>query len=337
MPEVRLSDVVIPEVYEDYDSVDGPEKTVFVESGIAVSSPLLDQKANSGGSTVDIPFWKDLDATQEPNISTDDPADKATPNKITAGKMKGQNSYINQGYSTTDLAGELAGSDPMARIRSRFNTYWSRQWQRRMLSVTEGMRADNIANDSGDMVYDISIEDGTAATTVNKFSRSAFTAAAFTLGDMVDGVQAMAIHSVIYQRMIDNDDIEFVKDSNGILSIPTYMGKMVLVDDGMTVIAGGTSGFKFVTVLFGAGAIGYGNGSPKVPVEVSRVAESGNGSGVETLWERKTWLIHPFGYQFTDASTAGLSATLAELKLAANWTRVIERKNVPLAFLITNG
>ena len=145
------------------------------------------------------------------------------------------------------------------------------------------------------------------------------------------------MHSVVYKRAVDNDDIEFMKDSEGLMVIPTYMGKRVVVDDLMTTVAGGTSGFKYTTVLFGAGAIGYGNGAPEVPTEVEREALQGNGGGIETLVSRKSWIVHPFGFEFTSASVAGESPTLAEFKAAGNWNRVVARKNVPVAFLITNG
>jgi hypothetical protein len=105
----------------------------------------------------------------------------------------------------------------------------------------------------------------------------------------------------------------------------------------MPVIAGGTSGFKYTSILFGAGAFGYGEGSPAVPVEVDRDPAKGVGSGLETLWERKTWLIHPSGFNFTSASVASESATLAELRTASNWSRVFDRKSIPMAFLVTNG
>ena len=41
MATVRLSDVVVPAVYETYQSVDSPEKTAFFESGVAVTDAML--------------------------------------------------------------------------------------------------------------------------------------------------------------------------------------------------------------------------------------------------------------------------------------------------------
>jgi hypothetical protein len=341
MSVVRLADAIIPEVYTSYSGVDSPELTAFYQSGIVVRNAQLDQLANNGGKTINMPFWKDIDQTVEPNYSTDDPAVAAAPGKITADKMIGRTAQMNKGMSAADLVSELAGSNPMQHIRDRFSTYWTRQWQRRLLAAAVGVFAENLATGSagtaGDMINDIAIADGDAATDDNLFSRKAFTRAVFTLGDAFSAIQAIAVHSVVYNRMVDNDDIVFIKDSVGNLTVPTFLGIRVVVDDQMPVVAGATSGYKFTSILFGTGAFGYGEGSPLVPVEVWRNPQGANGGGVEELWERKTWLIHPLGYKWNEASVAGESATLAELKTASNYTRVVERKLVPLAFLRTNG
>ena len=295
---------------------------------------MLNAKANEGGETLNVPFWKDLDSTVAPNLS-DDTGNSATAQKVTAGKQIARVAYLNQGYSSADLTGEVAGSDPMQQVRNRFGTYWMRQWQRRLIACTNGILADNVANDSSDMVVDVASESIAGQTASTKLNRSAFTQAVFTMGDMGTELAAMAVHSHVMAQMVENDDIVYIPDSNQRLTIPTYMGLRVIVDDNMTVTAGSTDGFKYTTVLFGAGAFGYGEGSAKVPVELQREAAQGNGGGVETLWERKTWLVHPFGFAVT-ATPAGQSFTLAELAAAATWDRVVERKNVPMAFLVTN-
>jgi hypothetical protein len=48
-------------------------------------------------------------------------------------------------------------------------------------------------------------------------------------------------------------------------------------------------------------------------------------------------MIHPAGFNWTEAAVAGNSPTLVELANPANWTRVFPRKNVPMAFMLTNG
>lgn len=345
MASTLLSDVIIPAVYESYTAVNSPELTAFYQSGVVVRAAILDNAFSNGGNIVHLPFWKDIDATVEPNYSTDNPADLSTPQKVVAGEMIARIAQMNQSYSAADLVAELAGSDPMQQVRNRFGTYWTRQWQRRVIAVVRGVLAKNVASFASDMVNSVALETTVGVTSANLFNRANFTGAVFTLGDHFGEVNAIAVHSVVFKRMVDNDDITFERpsetDPNIPISaggaVPYFLGKRVIVDDGLPVVAGTTSGFKYISVLFGEGVIGYGEGTPKVPTEIFRAPDRGNGGGVETLWERKSMIIHPFGHAFLSASVAGQSPTLAELATAANWNRVIERKNVPLAFLITNG
>ncbi|HEX4918053.1 MAG TPA: major capsid protein [Limnobacter sp.] len=337
MSTVRLSDIIEPAVFLDYQAKDTMALTAFWQSGVIVTSPELVNKANSGGKIVDVPFWKDL-ADSEPNYSTDDPAQTSTPAKISTGDQIARIAYLNKSWSATDLASEIAGSNAMQRIAARTDAWWARQYQARLIACTVGLYNDNVAANSGDMVFNAARQTAGAAAVENGFTRANFTSAAFTLGDAFENTGAIAVHSVIYKRMIDNDDIDFIVDSAGTMQIPTFLGRRVIIDDGMPVALNATSGLlEYTSILFGAGAIGYGEGSPVVPVEVDRDPEQGNGGGVETLYIRKTMLMHPFGYQFTSSSVAGVSPTLAELRNAANWTRVFdERKQVPVAFLVTN-
>lgn len=336
MATVQLADIIDVTVFQDLPAVNSPEKTAFYESGVAVRTPLLDMLANAAGKTAELPFWTDIDASIDANISSDDPAVLAAAQKITQGEQLSRKAMLNKGLSATDLATELAmGENAMQHIRNRMDTYWTRQWQRRLIATCDGVLADNVANDSSDMVVDVASESIAGQSAATKFSRSNFTSAAFTLGDAFTNTGAIAVHSQVYKQMVDADDIDFIPDSQGQMTIPTYMGKRVIVDDGMTVTAGSTDGFKYTTVLFGAGAIGYGEGMPEYPVELQRSENGGNGGGVSTLWTRKTQILHPFGFKCT-GTPAGDSLTIAELKLAATWDRVVDRKLIPLAFLVTN-
>jgi hypothetical protein len=342
MATTQISDVYVPEVYSSYTAVNGPEKTVFFDSGIAVANPALAGMFSDGGRIAELPFWKDLDASDEPNYGTDDPTDIAVPAKVTTGTQVARMASLNQGYQSSDMTGELAGSDPMQQVRNRFGRYWQRQWQSRTIASLQGVIADNVANDDGDMVNNVAGATNADVATGTLFGREVFTAAAFTSGDHYDDYAVFAVHSVVAKRMVDNNDIDFLADSNGQLTIPSFLGRRLVVDDSLPMTAaagtGGTdAAATYTSYLFGTGLIGYGERSPKVPVELEREAAQGNGAGIETLWERKSWVIHPFGTAFTNTTLTDGNATLAQLRLAANWDRVIERKLVPLASIVTNG
>lgn len=336
MATTRLSDVIIPEVYLSYTADNSPEKTEFYTSGVLVRNAMLDGKAKEGGETINIPFWKDLDSSVEENLSSSDPAVVATAQKIASAKQVARKVEVNQWYSNADLSSELAGDSANQHVRNRFGAYWQRRFQKKVIAVCNGILADNVANDSGDMVVDVASESIAGQSATTRWSRQNFTKALFTMGDASQDITALGVHSAILQQMVDGDDIDFIPDSQGNATIPTFMGKRVIVDDGMTVTAGSTDGFKYTTVLFGAGAIGYGEGNPEVPVEIDRQGMQGNGGGVEYLGERKTWLIHPFGYQTVGTPTAEGGFSNTELASAGTWTRVVDRKSVPMAFLITN-
>lgn len=336
MATTQLTDIIDVTVFQDLPAVDSPELSAFYESGVVVGSPLLDSLANGAGKKSELPFWNDIDAAIEANLSSDDPSAIASAQAINQGAQESRKAFLNKGLSTSDLASELAqGPKAMEHIRARVDTYWKRQFQRRLIASCDGILADNIANDSGDMVHDVASESITGQSAATKWSRANFTSAAFTLGDAFNNTGAMAVHSAVYKQMVDADDIDFIPDSMGKMVIPTFMGKRVIVDDGMTVTAGTTDGFKYTTVLFGEGAFGLGNGAPDVPVEIERSESGGNGGGIATLWTRKTYLLHPLGFANTGTPT-GDSFSIAELKLATTWDRVVDRKLVPLAFLVTN-
>lgn len=335
--QVRLSDVFVHDVYGTYTAVNSPELSAFVQSGIVSTSEMLTNIARMGGKQVTVPFWNDLDADSEPNYSNDDPNDKATADKVDSGTMTGHKCWINKGFGEMNIVQELIATSPMQHIRNRFGVYWTRQFQRRVLQSAVGIMADNIANDGGDMVIDITAEAGDAAM----FGSDAFIDAAFTSGDHANGFTGIAVHSLIMARMLKNDEIIMVPDSAGNLTIPTYKGRVVIVDD-MMPAAGG----DFTSILFGPGAFGLGGvegsafaigeGVPKKPFDVYNDPHAGNGAGLEEIWERRTWLIHPFGYSFDPDGGGALtefSPTLADLANGAKWDRVIPRKLVPLAFI----
>lgn len=336
MATTRLSDIIDVTVFRDLPQIDGPEKTAFFDSGVVLRNGLLDELARSAGKTAELPFWNDLDASAEVNYTDDNPATTATPQKVTQGEQIARKAFVNQGWQSADLASELAlGGTAMEAVRARTDRYFMRQWQRRLVAATNGVLADNVANDSGDMVVDVAVEAIASQTADTRFNRDVFTEAVYTLGDAASDLTAITVHSAVMTQMVKNDDITFIPDSQGNLTIPTYMGLRVIVDDGMTVTAGSTDGFKYTSVIYGPGAFGYGVGAPETPVEVEREAAQGNGGGIETLWVRNTWILHPFGFQQT-GTPSGESFTQAELAAATSFDRVLERKLVPMSFLITN-
>jgi hypothetical protein len=320
MATTQLADIFVADYYGTIAPVNSPEKTAVFDSGIIVKSPELDAIAQNGQGTSEISYWQDLDADEEPNISNDNPDDLGEVGKAEQGTMRARTLYLNKGYGVADLTSELANTEPMQHIRNRFGTYWTRRWQRYLLGAARGVIASNIANDAGDMVVD-------AGATI---SAGAFQDAAFTSGDAADVFSAIGVHSVVMNQMVKQDLIEYLRDSDGRIILATYLGKPVFMDDSLVYGAG-----RYLSVFFGQGAFGYGEGTPAVPVELERKPGGGNGGGAEVLWERKTFILQPAGFSWKGSNNQNLSPTATQYAAAANWERVFDRKQVPFAAVIS--
>lgn len=336
----RLTDLVVPQIFTPYVQRLTKEKSRLVQSGALVVDAELSQLLDGGGLTFNQPFFKDLDNDGE-NTSSDDPTVKSTPNKIGTGTEMQVRLSRNQSWSSMDLAAQLTGADPMDAIMNRVSAYWVRRLQAAFVATINGVFADNAAAPSGadthtqnDMTRDIS---GAAfADGVTNFSAEAFIEATGTMGDSMGDLTLVMMHSVVYQRAQKNNLIDFIPDSTNqdAAGIPVFLGRQVVVDDGITF-----SGGVFNTWLFGRGAVQLGQGSPKVPTETKRDPDAGNGGGQDTLYNRVEWVIHPVGHAYIGTppnggpSNANSTNNLAN---AASWRRVFpERKQIAIARLIT--
>ena len=157
------------------------------------------------------------------------------------------------------------------------------------------------------------------------------------MGDSEGDLGICVMHSVVYAKAKKNNLIDFVHDSNNDLArnIPTFLGRRVLVDDGMPVATQ-----DYDTYIIGAGALSWGVGSPKRPSEVYRLPLDASGGGTDALISRVEWVLHPRGHAFTGATPAAggptNAATATNLGHEGSWNRVVsERKQVKIARLRT--
>lgn len=334
----QIADIVVPAIFTPYVQQLTEKKSRIIASGAMVRDSVLDADLAGGGLTFNEPSFKDLDDDAE-NISDDVPTNLSTPNKIgTATEIQVRLSR-NNSWSSMDLANALAGPDPMEAIANRVSDYWKRREQLAFVATLTGVFADNdTATDAYhtqyDMTFDVSgvgFVDG-----VTNFTAEAFIDATLTMGDSMEDLGLVMMHSVVYARAKKNNLIDFVADSsNGAaISIPTFLGRLVVVDDGMP-----SSGGVYETWLFGAGAVRNGRGSPKVPTEMDRTPAAGNGGGQETLYNRVEWIFAPVGYAYVGTAAKGgpsNAATTNNLAAATSWRRVFsERKQIKIARLKT--
>lgn len=336
MALTQISDIEFDlDVYASMMQEDDPAKNAFVASGVIVVDPILTARANGEADTTSIPYWNDLDSSTE-NISSDVAGTLATPQKIDSGKMRARRIHINNAWQTADLAAEISGKDPMMQIQSRTSNYWLNRLSARIQGMQTGLFLENEAG-TGDMIVDVSIEDGNNALAANLWSFDTFVDGYSTMGENANKLALLAVHPVVMKQIRKENNIVYIQDSVTGLDIPTYNGMRLVEDKKQPVIAGTTSGFRYVSTIYAAGAFGMGQALAKTPVEVEREALAGNGAGIETLVERKQMILHPGGYDWTETTVAGISPTVAECALPANWVRKFLRENVAMAWIVSNG
>lgn len=306
MAKTKISDVIVPEVFNPYVVQRTMELSALYNSGIISNNPELDRLASSGGTTINMPYWEDLNGDDE--VLSDDGA--LTPAKITAGQDIAVLLMRGKAWSANDLAKALSGDDPMAAIGDLVAEYWARRMQATAIKLLDGaFAASNMTN----KVLDISsLEDDKG-----KINGENFLDALQLMGDAKDKLTGVIMHSATETQLRKNNLIQTELDSNN-KPISLFMEKRVIIDDSCPVSTG-----NYTTYLFGEGAIGLGNGGAPVPTETDRDSLAGD----DILINRKHYILHPRGVKWI-GSAAGSSPTNTELATGTNWSRVYEDKAI---------
>lgn len=264
-------------------------------------------------------------------------------------------------WTERDFSVDVTGGvDFMDNVAQQVATYWDEQNQKVLLSILKGIFSMTGAKNLEFVnrhTYDISAADGeagkVAATTLN-------TAIQQACGDNKGIFSMVLMHSIVSTNLENLNLVERLKytDANGIqreLSLGTWNGRTVIIDDGMPVehVAASGSGDsavpaydKFTTYVLGTGAIDYCDIGAEVPYEMKR--DPATNGGQTTLYSRERKLFAPYGINFTKASTATNSPTNDEFEKGVNWELVndggsgsarkyIDHKAIPIARIISRG
>ena len=306
----KIADVVVPEIFTPYVIEKTAEKSKLLTSGIATPSEKLNQLITGGGLTIQMPFWKDLQGEDE--VLSDQRA--LTPGKIGAGKDIAALLLRGKAWGANDLAGALAGSDPMGAIAERVSDYWARREQKILLSELKGIFAStSMANH----ILDKSSE-GISASVILDGKQ--------LLGDSADQLQSLFMHSAVYTELQKQNLIEYVSStgpSGSPIQIPTYLGYNIIVDDGAP-----KDEDVYTTYLFARGVVARAMGTPvaQVPTETDRDSLAGE----DILINRIAEIIHIYGVKWvgTPANEDDPTPSNSDLEIGTNWERVYEDKNI---------
>jgi hypothetical protein len=336
MATTQIADVYDPLLFAQFAQEAAIEKNAFLQSGIVVQDALIATQASGGGSTLELPQFNGL-TNDEPDYTSDASGSSSTPANVDGKEQVTRIAPRAKSWSVMDLANQLALNKPVAAITGRQGQYWATDFEKRVINSCLGILADNIAADASDMlelVYSDVVSG--SITDAMRISGNAVVDAAQSLGDHKDTVTAIVMHSKPHSDLqklgllVDNFDPQ-----TGMVRYQMYLGYRVIVDDSMPVVAGSNSP-KYTSILFGAGSFGTASAPVDAPAAIDRDEASGDGGGQTIIHSRMSDFIHPYGFDNLLAGASKKANSYAELANANRWDRVVDRKNVALAFLQTN-
>ncbi|WP_414461812.1 major capsid protein [Hyphomicrobium sp. DY-1] len=312
----KVSDVFVPEQSNAYVRENTTRVNAFFQGGIMATVPdlVFPQK---GGQGVAMPFWKALGERAQLIDDNDDLEIR----KIQSGQDFAVMHARALVYGATDLSDALAGDDPMDAINAGLTENWSYEFNMMTFATLKGAMGALAAEGTPVNSINISTASGAAAY----LDGEAFIDGAQTMGDAKGGIVGVGMHSAVNAWLAKQGLIETIRDADGVVQYETFMGKRIVQDDANAPTTG-----VYTTYLFGAGALGFGEGSPKVPSATDR-DELKNG-GEEFVVSRRHFVIHPRGIKWNPISGVPASATPSDAELAnpANWVRCWEAKNIRL-------
>lgn len=308
MAATKISNIIVPEVFNPYVIQETNRLDAFVQAGIVESDSVFDKLASTGGTILNMPFFNDLSGDSE-ELSD---SSALGVNAITTGQDQARLHMRGKAWGVNDLATALSGADPMGVIASKVAKYWVGERSKMLFKTLAGIETTASSN-----VHDISAGVGDAAIISGKATLDAKQ----KLGDNASKLTGIAMHSATYTKLQQDNLIIYLPTSDALVQIPTYLGYRVIVDDSCPVSNG-----VYTTYLFGQGAFALGNGSAPVPTETDRDSLAGE----DILINRQHFILHPRGIKWTEASVAGKTPTFAEVATATNWSKVYDTKNIRL-------
>lgn len=308
-------------------------------------------QAQTGTAAATIPLYGNLDGAP---VNYDGKTD-ITSTSTTTYAWKIHSYGRAKAWTEMDFAEDITGgAEFMNNVGDQVSSYWEDQTQETMLSILKGIFAMTGAENKkfvDNHTLDISgktgeDKDGNPLNCVGAATLN--TAAQKACGDNKSKFSLIVMHSVVATNLENMRLLQYLKytDKDGIqhdLTLGTWNGRTVLVDDNMPVETSGTGDAavtNYTSYLLGAGAFAYANLGAEVPYEMQRDPKTKGGQ--VTLYTRRREIFAPRGISFISESS--LSPMNADFENGANWSLVndgsknfYDHKGIMIARIISRG
>ena len=226
MGATKIADVIQPELFAQYVIDKTTEKSEIMNAGVVENNPKLNELISGGGTILTMPKWNDLAGKSQ----VLDDTNPITVNNITSKSELATLLIRANAWGAHELAGALAGDDPMKAIADRVSDWWLRDEKSNIMAILNGVFA---TSNMADLVHDIHSE-GTSAISAN-----AVLDAKQLMGDASDLLSMIYMHSATFTELQKQNVIQFIPVAESKIQIPTYLGYRVICDDSAPVIPKG--------------------------------------------------------------------------------------------------
>lgn len=237
-----------------------------------------------------------------------------------------------------DFASEVTGENFMAEAQE-VKEYWDGERQKTVLSILKGIFSmTGGVNEQFVNNHTYEVEGNLEADSLNRASQKA-------LGDKKQALEMMFTHSAVSTNLEGLNLINFLKytDADGIerdLTIGTFNGKLVVVDDDMPAEEGEEGATLYTSYVFKKGFFEFEDLGVVKAVELVRDAKAKGGKN--ELISRIREMIVPYLISYKD--TTKISPMNEDFEKGANWELVndgngkyVEPKLIPVVRIISRG
>ena len=317
---------------------------------------LFDGIASGPGIVANCPFLHDITDTQdELQVENAAPAN----NNLIPGAVQ-LFPIINKvlKFSSTALAKQLSGSDPMAAIIDQIVMTKLKNRQTNLIAMLRGLfgsygAANAVAALSGvryvnpNTGQEIFTENGAAATDANLIDADVFLQAKALMGELADDLKdgCLLVHPNVKARLeiLDRESFKTVMpglESALPFSIDTYRGIPIFTSVSL-VRAGTQSGYVYDSYLISKGTVGYGEKPQQGDTtDVASIQYwRDRDLNTELIWDRTRFMLGVAGTAWTgQAANANNGPSNGELATPGNWSLLYYTPNrVGAVCIRTNG
>jgi hypothetical protein len=276
----------------------------LLNSGLAVTSPVVDAVAGGGSRVASLDFINPY-PTDTVNISNDDITDDGEVIATTGGTFMAFRNDLNIGIGFTDLAAAVTKWDGKGAAPAMLADMWNTIQTNMAISAIVGALKVSTA-----LTY-------TGASGVGLYNAAMLAGA--TAGVHADEFDIMIVHPLDYAQMRIDNKIPFVPASQTQSRFDEWAGFKLIKSKAFA--AG-----QIVMARTGALAFGTGLPVPFIETEYERLANKGNGGGADILHSRRSIVVQPQGFSWKGGVAPTVlksGSTAPALETAANWSLVV--------------